>query len=103
MGLYCLGYVKEAAALGFQVYETRDKHPKYVLISIHQECATNMLHSHRHVRYGLFFHSLAMVACIRQAVVGATEKDRYLKQVKINQEFIKKYTVIYWSLVRIAN
>ena len=30
MGLFCLGYNEAAAELGFAVYETRDKHPKYV-------------------------------------------------------------------------
>ncbi|KAK7029643.1 Chk1 protein kinase [Paramarasmius palmivorus] len=74
VGLYCLGYIREAAALGFQVYETRDKHP-----------------NHRHVRYGLFFHSLAMLACIRQGYVAGHERDRYLKQVKCNQEFTNKW------------
>ncbi|KAL0581381.1 Chk1 protein kinase [Marasmius crinis-equi] len=74
VGLYCLGHIKEAATLGFQVYETRDKHP-----------------NHRHVRYGLFFHSLAMIACIRQGAVGTVDRDSYLKQVRVNQEFIKKW------------
>ncbi|KAJ8091389.1 Chk1 protein kinase [Marasmius tenuissimus] len=32
-----------------------------------------------------------MVACIRQGVVGTADRDLYLKQVKINQEFIKKW------------
>ena len=30
VGLFCLGFVEEAAALGFTVYETRDGNPKYV-------------------------------------------------------------------------
>jgi hypothetical protein len=30
VGLFCLGYTAEAAALGFDVYRTRDKHPKWV-------------------------------------------------------------------------
>ncbi|KAI3615522.1 histidine kinase [Moniliophthora roreri] len=73
-GWYCLGYIKEAASLGFQVYETRDKHP-----------------NHRHIRYGLFFHSLAILGCIRQGLVNGQDQDRYMKQVKLNQEFIKKW------------
>lgn len=28
VGLFCLGFVREAAELGFEVYATRDKHPK---------------------------------------------------------------------------
>ncbi|KAF9258589.1 dual-domain HisK/Mak2 protein kinase [Marasmius fiardii PR-910] len=74
VGWYCLGHIKEAAALGFQVYETRDKHP-----------------NHRHIRYGLFFHSLAMIACIRQRIVSASDRELYLHQVNLNQEFIKKW------------
>ncbi|KAG7090785.1 hypothetical protein E1B28_009870 [Marasmius oreades] len=74
VGWYCLGHIKEAAALGFQVYETRDKHP-----------------NHRHIRYGLFFHSLAMIDCIRRGIVSETDRELYLKQVNINQEFIKKW------------
>lgn len=31
VGLYCLGYVQEAAELGFYVYTTRNKHPKYAI------------------------------------------------------------------------
>ena len=30
VGLFCIGFVDEAAELGFYVYETRDSNPKYV-------------------------------------------------------------------------
>ena len=33
VALFNLGYVEEAASLGFSIYETRDRHPKSVLIS----------------------------------------------------------------------
>ncbi|KAF7324347.1 Histidine kinase [Mycena venus] len=48
VGLFCLGFHSEAATLGFDLYATRDKHP-----------------NHRHVRYGLFFHSLALIGSLR--------------------------------------
>jgi hypothetical protein len=31
VGLFCLGFTSEAAALGFDLYATRDKHPKSVI------------------------------------------------------------------------
>lgn len=50
-----------------------------------------MFRSHRHVRWALFFHSLALITCIRAGKVTGEEGDRYLKQVNDNQTFIKKY------------
>jgi hypothetical protein len=31
VGLFCLGYASDAAMLGFDLYATRDKHPKWVI------------------------------------------------------------------------
>ncbi|KII94402.1 hypothetical protein PLICRDRAFT_695401 [Plicaturopsis crispa FD-325 SS-3] len=73
-GLFCLGYVEEAAALGFLVYNTRDRHP-----------------NHRHIRYALFFHSLAMIACIRKDNLTQDLRSDYLKQIDLNQAFIRKW------------
>lgn len=50
----------------------------------------NNILSHRHIRYALFFHSLALIACIRRGV-SMDFRARYLKQVKANQTFLKKY------------
>jgi hypothetical protein len=49
--------------------------------------------SHRHVRFALFFHSLAMIACIRKGVLTDECRDSYLVQIKENQAFIKKWVL----------
>ncbi|KAJ7596782.1 dual-domain HisK/Mak2 protein kinase [Mycena floridula] len=72
--LYCLGFVSEAAELGFSVYETRHLHP-----------------NHRHVRYGLFFHCLAMIACLRPAKFSEDQRARYLKQIDKNMGILKRW------------
>ncbi|EKM60729.1 uncharacterized protein PHACADRAFT_155836 [Phanerochaete carnosa HHB-10118-sp] len=72
--LYCLGFHEAAAELGFFVYETRDKHP-----------------NHRHSRYGLFFHSLALTSCIRKADLNAEQYGRYMRQIDANQSYIRKW------------
>jgi hypothetical protein len=74
VALFCLGYVDEAAELGFSVYETRGKHP-----------------NHRHVRYALFFHSLAMIACIRNNSVTGDMCSKFVAQVALNQAYIRKW------------
>ncbi|KAI0757423.1 histidine kinase [Daedaleopsis nitida] len=74
VGLFCLGFVEEAAALGFQVYETRDSNP-----------------NHRHTRYALFFHSLALIHCIRKGGLSNEERAKYFKQIETNQSYIRKW------------
>ncbi|KAF9498170.1 dual-domain HisK/Mak2 protein kinase [Pleurotus eryngii] len=74
VAFYCVGFVRESAALGFEVYRTRDKHP-----------------NHRHVRYSLFFHSLAMIACIRGGQLDQDDRATYFKQVELNQQYIRKW------------
>ncbi|KAJ7293811.1 dual-domain HisK/Mak2 protein kinase [Mycena rebaudengoi] len=75
VGLFCLGYVTEAATLGFEVYATRDRHP-----------------NHRHARYGLFFHSLALLACLRGGRLSdELQRRKYLEQVHNNQAFISRW------------
>ncbi|KAF8167825.1 hypothetical protein B0H34DRAFT_645007 [Crassisporium funariophilum] len=71
---FCVGYVREAAILGFSVYQTRSVHP-----------------NHRHVRYALFFHSLAMIACIRNGLVTVDQRASYLDQISANQQYIRKW------------
>jgi hypothetical protein len=34
VGLFCVGYFEEAAALGQSIYQTRDRHPKWVINSL---------------------------------------------------------------------
>ncbi|KAH9921391.1 histidine kinase [Fomitopsis serialis] len=72
VGLFCLGFANEAAALGFCVYDTRDKHPK-------------------HTRYSLFFHVLAMIQCIRAGDLDVETRSKYLKQIELNQSYIRKW------------
>ncbi|KAI0294831.1 histidine kinase [Russula brevipes] len=74
VALFNLGYVQEAAALGFSIYDTRDRHP-----------------NHRHTRYALFFHSLAMIACLREEHVTEDERGRYFEQVAANQTYIRRW------------
>ncbi|CDO70926.1 hypothetical protein BN946_scf184829.g34 [Trametes cinnabarina] len=74
VGLFCLGYMEEAAKLGFYVYETRDCNP-----------------NHRHTRYSLFFHSLALIQCLRRGDLSQEERTRYFKQVEANQSYIRKW------------
>ncbi|TFK40893.1 dual-domain HisK/Mak2 protein kinase [Crucibulum laeve] len=71
---FCVGFVEEAAALGFYVYQTRDSHP-----------------NHRHVRYALFFHSLAMIACIRKGNTTIDRRSAYLAQIRANQTYLRKW------------
>ncbi|KDR85277.1 hypothetical protein GALMADRAFT_218372 [Galerina marginata CBS 339.88] len=71
---FCVGHVKEAATLGFSVYRTRDAHP-----------------NHRHIRYALFFHNLAMVACLRNGFITGDQCSAYLGQIKANQAYIRKW------------
>ncbi|KAF8272384.1 histidine kinase [Lactarius quietus] len=74
VALFNLGYVQEAAELGFSIYDTRDRHP-----------------NHRHTRYALFFHSLAMIDCIRDEYVAEDQRYRYLEQVAANQAYIRRW------------
>ncbi|KAA1468392.1 histidine kinase [Dentipellis sp. KUC8613] len=74
VALFCLGFTREAAALGFDVYNSRSKHP-----------------NHRHNRYALFFHSLAMIACVRDNLVDDLAKKRYIRQIPINQSYIRRW------------
>ncbi|KAK2461712.1 hypothetical protein APHAL10511_006175 [Amanita phalloides] len=74
VGLFCIGCIDEAAELGFQVYETRNDYP-----------------NHRHVRYALFFHSLAMMACIRKGDTSDSRRNVFLAQINKNQAYIKKW------------
>ncbi|PVF96145.1 hypothetical protein CPB86DRAFT_523058 [Serendipita vermifera] len=71
-GLYSLGFYARASELGFEVYKTRALYP-----------------GHRHVRYALFFHALAMIQCIRHGSIPQMQQMKYLKQIEINQQYIR--------------
>jgi len=71
---FCTGYVEEAAKLGFHVYESRYSHP-----------------NHRHIRYALFFHNLALIACLRKGKFAENDRSRYISQVKENQAYIRRW------------
>ncbi|EIW86383.1 dual-domain HisK Mak2 protein kinase [Coniophora puteana RWD-64-598 SS2] len=73
-GLFCTGFIEAAAVLGFSTYEYRDAHP-----------------NHRHSRYAAFFHSLSLIECIRRGRLSETQQSQYLKQVELNQAFIRKW------------
>lgn len=68
------GWHEKAAKLGFDsVYPDRASHP-----------------SHRQTRYGLFFHSLALIQCLRSEPLTIQQRDRYLRQVDLNQAYLRK-------------
>lgn len=72
VGYFCVGYIEESAILGFSVFQTRYIHP-----------------NHRHIRFALFFHSLAMIACIRKGNLTEECRDNYLAQIRENQAYIR--------------
>ncbi|TDL28897.1 histidine kinase [Rickenella mellea] len=74
VGLFCLGFLDEAAELGFSVYETLGCHP-----------------NHRHKHFGLFYHSLAMIGCIRKGHMSDDRRTRYQKQIELNQTYNRKW------------
>ncbi|KAG5723159.1 Peroxide stress-activated histidine kinase mak2 [Termitomyces sp. T112] len=71
---FCTGYINEAAELGFSVFASRHGRP-----------------NHRHIRYSLFFHSLAMIACIRRGSLSEGDRQRYSSQITENQAYIRKW------------
>ena len=91
---FCLGYVAEAAERGFFVYETKNVHPKCVL-STTAECMVNLTQcSHRHTRYILFFHCLALIECVRKGRLAPDVREKYMDQVEKNAIYIKKYVLL---------
>ncbi|KAK7064662.1 histidine kinase [Favolaschia claudopus] len=62
VGLFCLGFSSEAAALGFNLYATRDKHP-----------------------------NLALISCLRVGDPPEDVRRRYLDQVSLNQRYISRW------------
>jgi hypothetical protein len=59
--------------------------------------------SHRHVRFGLFFHSLAMIQTIRHGSIPQLQKNKYLQQIDINQEYIRSYASSFSDSIRILH
>ncbi|PPQ63721.1 hypothetical protein CVT24_004301 [Panaeolus cyanescens] len=59
---FSVGYIQEAASLGFSVYQTRDSHP-----------------------------NLALVACLRKGLVSGENHRNYLAQINANQAYIRKW------------
>ncbi|KAG6919550.1 hypothetical protein DXG01_004213 [Tephrocybe rancida] len=74
VSFFCTGHINEAAELGFSVFAYRQGHP-----------------NHRHIRYSLFFHSLAMIACIRKGRLAEDTRTRYLSQIRENQGYIRRW------------
>lgn len=46
--------------------------------------------SHRHTRFALTYHSLAMIACVRDGKLSADRRVRYMTQVELNQAYVRK-------------
>ncbi|KAI6153278.1 STKc type histidine kinase [Pisolithus tinctorius] len=74
VALYCTGFVDAAAELGFMVYDARGCHP-----------------NHRHARYSTFFHSLALIACLRRGDLDSKTRSRYVDQIIKNQAYIRRW------------
>ncbi|KAI6136939.1 STKc type histidine kinase [Pisolithus sp. B1] len=74
VALYCTGFFDAAAELGFMVYDVRGCHP-----------------NHRHARYSAFFHSLALIACLRRGDLDPKTRTRYVGQVMKNQAYIRRW------------
>lgn len=74
VGLFCFGYFSEAAEFGFSVLESARRHP-----------------NHRHIRFSLCYHSLAMINCIRENHLSDIQQEQYLRQIDLNQAFIRKW------------
>ncbi|KZV95615.1 STKc type histidine kinase [Exidia glandulosa HHB12029] len=72
--LFGLGFFEEAAALGYEVFHARHLHP-----------------NHRHSRYALFWHSLALIQCCRMPRTNDKQREAYLEQVELNQSYIRKW------------
>ena len=57
-----------------------------------RDCSTHLpTCSHRHTRYSLFFHCLALIDCVRRGLVSTEERTRYIKQIETNQSYIRKW------------
>lgn len=54
--------------------------------------------SHRHSRYALFFHSLAMISCIRKGEITPQQYARYSHQIDENQTYIRKFVYMFYAL-----
>lgn len=94
---FCLGYAEEAAERGFFVYETKNVHPKYVLPTAIEYATYLTYPSHRHTRYILFFHCLALIDCVRKGRLTPETWRRYMDQVEKNTAYIKKYSLLFSS------
>ena len=64
----------EAAELGFQIIETSINHPE-----------------HRHVGIAIFYHSIALIACIRDATLEKKTLEKYRTQVERNRETLEEW------------
>ena len=92
VGLYCLGHHDQAIELGFSVYDSVHYHPKSVFaqLLLHYPDRVPVPNSHRHTRFALCYHSLAMISLIRRGGLEVGQQDRYMNQIKLNQAYIRK-------------
>ncbi|KAI9489290.1 hypothetical protein BDB00DRAFT_843739 [Zychaea mexicana] len=64
----------EAARLGFHLFETSLNHPE-----------------HRHIGIAIFYHSIAMIACIRDTNLDDATRENYRAQVERNQQTLDEW------------
>ena len=88
--LYCLGFYEEAVRLGRSVYDSVHFHPKYVRLTSFSCSDSCPPHSHRHNRFALTYHSLAMVQLMRSTDLSEEKRSQYMHQIKLNQDYVKK-------------
>ncbi|KAI8379176.1 uncharacterized protein BYT42DRAFT_316414 [Radiomyces spectabilis] len=69
------GYRQEAVDLGFKLFETSIPHP-----------------GHRHYGIALYYHSLAMIACLRQDALDRSVKEKYENQLSCNQRILGEWS-----------
>ncbi|KAL0077413.1 hypothetical protein J3Q64DRAFT_1769328 [Phycomyces blakesleeanus] len=72
--LFHFGHFQEAADTGFKILETSLNHP-----------------SHRHIGIALYYHSLSMIACIRDTEIDDSVRKMYLDQVAKNQTILSSW------------
>ncbi|KAF7721740.1 hypothetical protein EC973_004178 [Apophysomyces ossiformis] len=72
--LYHFGFYQEAVGLGFKIQEVSSNHP-----------------GHRHKAIALFYHSLSMIAWIRDETLDETTHEKYMVDVLENQRTLGEW------------
>lgn len=64
----------EAAQLGFKILDTAIHHP-----------------GHRHIGIAIFYHTIALIACLRDEQLDDATRNTYLGQVDQNREMLQEW------------